>query len=239
MHFKILEWLVSWNRASHAQSIKAFENFPSSRRPCFFKVFCTLAWLHVFHQAASRIVSLQNAEPPHSSATLSFISLSLVSFTLKTQMEPFTTSVEKRGHGCLCQRQLHRWSPWVQWLLFWLQVATCEFGAQRTSGMDRCPSLLSTCPLQFSHAESSLCPLPSATICALLRPGYDALFQDRWAGSSLAERPCLGMNFSSCDIWASACPPSWTLCRLLVWLCWMTRACLRIWSEVRSCCFPP
>lgn len=92
--------------------------------------------------------------------------------------------------------------------------------------------------LGFGDEQRALAPLPSATICSLARPGCGTLSQDGRAGGSLAERPRLEMDFSSCDIWASACPPSWTLCQPLVWLCWMTRACLRIWSEVSSCYLP-
>lgn len=64
----------------------------------------------------------------------------------------------------------------------------------------------------IQHEESSPHSLPSATICSLLRPGHGFLSQDGWTGSRLAERSHLEMDFSSCDIWALACPPSWTLC---------------------------
>lgn len=59
--------------------------------------------------------------------------------------------------------------------------------------------------------------------------------QDRWASSSLAQRPCLGIDCSCWGIWMSDCPPSWTLCPLLFWHCWLAGVHLQIWSEVSAC----
>lgn len=146
------------------------------------------------------------------------MSLSPVFFTLKTQMEHVGTRLGKHEHRCLCQGQLNRGSAWVQ-LVAVLAAGghVYTMGGQRASGIANAPPQLSPLPrLRIQHEQRSPSSWPSATIGSLLRPGHGALSQDGWAGSRLAESSRLEMDISSCDIWASACPPSWTLCQLLV-----------------------
>lgn len=132
----------------------------------------------------------------------------LVYFTLKTQMEHVVTSMDR----CLCQRQCTGGPLGCSWLPSWPQVAVWTVGGQRALGIASDPQHSTLLASWIQHEESSPHSLPSATVCSLLRPGHGFLSQDGWTGSRLAERSPLEMDCSSCDIWASACPPSWTLC---------------------------
>lgn len=93
---------------------------------------------------------------------MDFMSLSLVYCMLKAQMEHLTVRMEKDGHRCLCQRQLHRWSPWVHLVDVLAAGGPWTFGGRDPLVWTKAPPHPAHPPLGVSCEPSShpLWPLP-------------------------------------------------------------------------------
>lgn len=160
------------------------------------------------------------------------MSFSLVYFTLKTQMEHVVTSMDR----CLCQRQVHRWSPWVQLVAVLATGGYINSWRPESLGYSKWPSTLHP-PRILDSTWGELPPL--SALCHHLFPsqagtwlplsgqvGWQLVGREAAPGDGFLELCHLGIGLSSQRV------------PLLVWVCWMDRACLRIWSEVSSCCWP-